>query len=123
MSDSRPIGVFDSGIGGLTVVKALRELLPNEDIFYLGDTARLPYGNKSAETVERYSLELADMLIREKAKLIVVACNTVSSVSMIHPVNLLPGLTSSTTTTPTVSFLSWTMNCVAISTPARVFCR
>jgi glutamate racemase len=82
MSDSRPIGVFDSGIGGLTVVKALRELLPNEDIFYLGDTARLPYGNKSAETVERYSLELADMLIREKAKLIVVACNTVSSVAI-----------------------------------------
>lgn len=82
MSDSRPIGVFDSGIGGLTVVKALRELLPNEDIFYLGDTARLPYGNKSAETVERYSLELADMLIRENAKLIVVACNTVSSVSI-----------------------------------------
>src|SRR5438105_10967750 len=78
----KPIGVFDSGIGGLTVVKALRELLPNEDIFYLGDTARLPYGNKSAETVERYSLELADMLIGEKAKLIVVACNTVSSVSI-----------------------------------------
>ena len=82
MSDSRPIGVFDSGIGGLTVVKALQEILPNEEIFYLGDTARVPYGNKSAETVERYSLELADMLIREKAKVIVVACNTVSSVSI-----------------------------------------
>ena len=59
MSDSRPIGVFDSGIGGLTVAKALRDLLPNENIFYLGDTARVPYGNKSAETVERYSLEIA----------------------------------------------------------------
>jgi glutamate racemase len=82
MSDSRPIGVFDSGIGGLTVVKALRDLLPNEQIFYLGDTARVPYGNKSAETVERYSLELAGMLVREKAKVIVVACNTVSSVSI-----------------------------------------
>ena len=74
----KPIGVFDSGIGGLTVVRALRELLPNENIFYLGDTARVPYGNKSAETVERYGLELAQMLMAEDAKLIVVACNTVS---------------------------------------------
>jgi len=82
MSDTRPIGVFDSGIGGLTVVKALRDLLPNENIFYLGDTARVPYGNKSAETVERYSLELAGMLTRENAKVLVVACNTVSSVSI-----------------------------------------
>ena len=82
MSDSRPIGVFDSGIGGLTVAKALQELLPNEKIFYLGDTARVPYGNKSADTVERYSVELASMLIRENAKVIVVACNTVSSVAI-----------------------------------------
>src|SRR5438094_3921146 len=78
----KPIGVFDSGIGGLTVVRALRELLPNENIFYLGDTARVPYGNKSAETVERYGLELAQMLMAEDAKLIVVACNTVSSVAI-----------------------------------------
>jgi glutamate racemase len=82
MSDERPIGVFDSGIGGLTVVKALRDLLPNENISYLGDTARVPYGNKSAETVERYSLELANLLTKEDAKVIVVACNTVSSVSI-----------------------------------------
>src|SRR5437016_7303595 len=78
----KPIGVFDSGIGGLTVVRALRELLPNENIFYLGDTARVPYGNKSAETVERYGLELAQLLLRENAKAIVVACNTVSSVAI-----------------------------------------
>src|SRR5438046_7356366 len=78
----KPIGVFDSGIGGLTVVRALRELLPNENIFYLGDTARVPYGNKSAETVERYSLELARMLMAEDAKQIGVACNTVSSVAI-----------------------------------------
>ena len=82
MNDSRPIGVFDSGIGGLTVVKALRDLLPNETIFYLGDTARVPYGRKSAETVERYSLELAEMLVAENAKAIVIACNTVSSVAL-----------------------------------------
>jgi glutamate racemase len=81
-SSQRPIGVFDSGIGGLTVVKALRDLLPNEDVFYLGDTARVPYGNKSAETVERYAIELADILTREDAKVIIVACNTVSSVAI-----------------------------------------
>ncbi len=81
-SGERPIGVFDSGIGGLTVVKALRDVLPNEDVFYLGDTARVPYGNKSAETVERYAIELADILTRENAKVIVVACNTVSSVAI-----------------------------------------
>jgi glutamate racemase len=82
MSDERPIGVFDSGIGGLTVVKALRDLLPNENIYYLGDTARVPYGNKSSDTVERYSLELANILTKENAKVIVVACNTVSSVAI-----------------------------------------
>jgi glutamate racemase len=82
MNDSRPIGVFDSGIGGLTVAKALRELLPNEKIFYLGDTARVPYGGKSAGTVERYSLEIADMLMEEDAKIVVVACNTASSVAL-----------------------------------------
>lgn len=82
MSDSRPIGVFDSGIGGLTVVKALRDVMPNEDISYLGDTARVPYGNKSADTVERYAIELVDMLVRDHAKVIIVACNTVSSVAI-----------------------------------------
>jgi glutamate racemase len=82
MSDSRPIGVFDSGIGGLTVVKALRDLLPNENIFYLGDTARVPYGPKSPETVQRYAVELAGMLVKRNAKALVVACNTVSSVAL-----------------------------------------
>ncbi len=78
----RPIGVFDSGIGGLTVVKALRDLLPSERIIYLGDTARLPYGNKSPSTVERYSVEIAEMLMERNAKAIVVACNTASSVAL-----------------------------------------
>ena len=66
--DSRPIGVFDSGIGGLTVVSALRSLLPNESIYYLGDTARVPYGGKSPTTVQRYSLEIATLLMGENAK-------------------------------------------------------
>lgn len=82
MSDLRPIGVFDSGIGGLTVVKALRDLLPNENISYLGDTARVPYGPKSPETVQRYAIELAEILMKQDAKALVVACNTVSSVSL-----------------------------------------
>ena len=82
MSDERPIGVFDSGIGGLTVVKALRDLLPNESISYLGDTARVPYGPKSPETVQRYANELAGMLMQQNAKALVVACNTVSSVAL-----------------------------------------
>jgi glutamate racemase len=82
MSDLRPIGVFDSGIGGLTVVKALRDLLPNENIVYLGDTARVPYGPKSPETVQRYAVELAGMLMKRNAKALVVACNTVSSVAL-----------------------------------------
>ena len=78
----RPIGVFDSGIGGLTVVKALRSLLPSERIIYLGDTARVPYGSKSASTVERYSVEIAGMLMERDAKAIVVACNTASSIAL-----------------------------------------
>src|SRR5216117_3024982 len=82
MSDQRPIGVFDSGIGGLTVVKALRDLLPNENIVYLGDTARVPYGAKSPETVQRYALELAQILMKKNSKALVVACNTVSSVAL-----------------------------------------
>src|SRR5216684_5583681 len=82
MSDLRSIGVFDSGIGGLTVVKAVRDLLPNEKIFYLGDTARVPYGGKSAGTVERYSLEMTQMLLDENVKAIVIACNSASAVAL-----------------------------------------
>ncbi len=79
---ARPIGVFDSGIGGLTVVAALRELLPSESIFYIGDTARVPYGGKSQATIERYSVELAGLLLAERAKCIVVACNTASALGV-----------------------------------------
>ncbi|MEO8206107.1 MAG: glutamate racemase, partial [Chthoniobacterales bacterium] len=78
----QPIGVFDSGVGGLTVVSAIRRLLPAENIFYLGDTARVPYGGKSRETIERYSLEISDLLLAERAKVIVVACNTASALAL-----------------------------------------
>lgn len=87
---ARPIGVFDSGIGGLTVVAALRALLPNESIFYLGDTARVPYGGKSAATVQRYSLEIANMLLGENAKTVVVACNTASALALPRLEETLP---------------------------------
>ncbi len=77
-----PIGVFDSGIGGLTVAAALQNLLPSENIFYLGDTARVPYGGKSRRTVERYSIEIGGLLLAERAKVIVVACNTASALAV-----------------------------------------
>jgi len=76
-----PLGVFDSGLGGLTVVRALREALPDEDIVYLGDTARLPYGTKGPATVVRYSLSCARHLVARRVKALVVACNTVSAVA------------------------------------------
>jgi glutamate racemase len=77
-----PIGVFDSGIGGLTVVAALRDILPAENIFYIGDTARVPYGGKSRRTVERYGIEIGGLLLAEHAKIIVVACNTASALAV-----------------------------------------
>lgn len=82
MSINKAIGVFDSGIGGLTVLKEIINLFPHEDTVYLGDTARVPYGTKSAETVTRYSLEITDFLINKGIKLLVVACNTASAVAL-----------------------------------------
>ncbi len=78
----KAIGVFDSGIGGLTVLKAIEKTLPNEHIIYLGDTARVPYGNKSRETVTRYSLENTQFLMESGVKAVVVACNTASAYSI-----------------------------------------
>jgi glutamate racemase len=79
---SRPIGIFDSGIGGLTVVREVNRILPNEKVIYFGDTARVPYGNKSKETVIDYSLQIAYFLMKKKIKMLIVACNTASSVSI-----------------------------------------
>jgi glutamate racemase len=78
----RPIGVFDSGVGGLTVLRALREALPAESFIYLGDTARLPYGTKSPHTVVRYALQAADVLVARHIKCLVVACNTASAAAL-----------------------------------------
>ena len=79
MNPGHPIGVFDSGIGGLSVVHALRRLMPGEAIVYLGDTARVPYGTKSHATIERYTLQAGEILQRYDPKLLVVACNTASA--------------------------------------------
>jgi glutamate racemase len=80
--DARPIGVFDSGMGGLTVLRALAERLPAERFVYLGDTARLPYGTKSADTVGSYALQATRLLLAEGVKMVVIACNTASAVAL-----------------------------------------
>ncbi|AOV18454.1 glutamate racemase [Acidihalobacter aeolianus] len=77
-----PIGVFDSGVGGLTVLRALRQRLPKEDLLYLGDMARLPYGTKSPQTVARYACQAAEVLVGRGIKLLVVACNTASALAL-----------------------------------------
>ena len=81
MSDKRPIGVFDSGLGGLTVVKELKKVLPEESIVYFGDTGRVPYGNKSREIIRRYALQDERLLLSNGVKMIIAACGTVSSVA------------------------------------------
>ncbi|MFV0313742.1 MAG: glutamate racemase [Anaerotignum sp.] len=80
--DKRPIGIFDSGVGGLTVVKQVMKVMPNENIVYFGDTARLPYGSKSKETVTKFSKQNVRFLLTKEVKAIIVACNTASSNSL-----------------------------------------
>lgn len=82
IGDNRPIGIFDSGLGGLTAVTCLAELLPDERIIYFGDTARTPYGSKAIDTIQRFSVQIAEFLLKHDAKVIVIACNTVSATCM-----------------------------------------
>lgn len=89
-ADQRPIGVFDSGVGGLTVLRTLIDRFPHENFIYLGDTARLPYGNKSPETIHRYSLQNIDLLAKRGVKAVVIACNSASSSLSEHEINGLP---------------------------------
>jgi glutamate racemase len=79
---NKAIGIFDSGVGGLTVFKEIERLLPNEDIIYFGDTARVPYGNKSKSTIIKFSTENILFLLKKKVKIIVIACNTASSLAL-----------------------------------------
>jgi len=79
LEKQQPIGVFDSGIGGLTVAHAIKKLLPHENMIYFGDTVHLPYGDKSEAAIQAYSIKIADLLIRKGCKVIVIACNSASS--------------------------------------------
>lgn len=79
MSDYRPIGIFDSGVGGLTVANAIRQVMPNESLIYFGDTAHLPYGDKSPETIRFYASGITKFLLSQNCKVIVIACNTASA--------------------------------------------
>ncbi|MFH1283537.1 MAG: glutamate racemase [bacterium] len=79
---SLPVGIFDSGIGGLTVLNEIKKVLPKENLIYLGDTARVPYGTKSPESVKKFSMEIAKFLVAKSVKLIVVACNTASATAL-----------------------------------------
>lgn len=81
--DNRPIGFFDSGLGGLTCIPYLMKALPNERIIYFGDTARTPYGSKAISTIQLFSNQIADFLVKENVKMIVIACNTVSSTCLL----------------------------------------
>lgn len=86
------IGVFDSGMGGLTVLRALHELLPHENFIYLGDTARLPYGTKSRETVKHYATQMTRILVEKEIKALVIACNTATTAALEHLQSLYPDL-------------------------------
>ena len=90
MGDDQPIGVFDSGIGGLTVVRALMERLPFEDILYFGDTARVPYGIKSVETITGYARQITEFLLHRNVKLLIIACNTMAAVAYQAVADLSP---------------------------------
>ena len=142
--DNRPIGVFDSGIGGLTVLKEISEQLPYEDIIYFGDTARVPYGTRSKETVIKYSFQCINFLISKDIKLVVIACNTATA-SALEEVSkyfdipiigvVMPGVVSATETTqskihfptegkPTNPTSASTFNSISIlcSSPVSPFC-
>jgi len=82
--DTRPIGLFDSGLGGLTVVRALLDLVPQERLVYFGDTGRFPYGSKPADEVLKYSIEISELLLERDVKMIVVACNSASAAALDH---------------------------------------
>jgi glutamate racemase len=80
-TDSRPLGIFDSGIGGLTVASAIHQILPDETLIYFGDTAHLPYGDKSPEAIRKWSVAISDFLLKHDCKMLVIACNSISSVA------------------------------------------
>lgn len=104
--DNRPIGFFDSGIGGLTSIPHLMKELPNEKIVFFGDTARTPYGSKSPETIKQFTMQIGDFLAKNKVKMIVIACNTVSSICLEELRNRFPQI-------PVIGVISPTAKVVA----------
>lgn len=102
--DNKPIGIFDSGIGGLTVVRQIIKQLPNENLIYLGDTARVPYGTRNKETIKKFASELVRFLLKQKVKALVVACNTMSAVSLPEIKRVARNIPVIDVISPTVSF-------------------
>ncbi len=119
---SNPIGVFDSGVGGLTVVRALMERLPFENIIYFGDTARVPYGVKSIETIALYAREITQFLLQQQVKLLIVACNTMAAVAYqviqdLSPVPVLDVISAGARTAAAVTRVKYVG---VIGTPATI---
>lgn len=104
LMNNLPIGIFDSGIGGLTVVKEIIKELPNEGLIYLGDTARVPYGTRDKTTIRKFALELTRFLLKQKVKALVIACNTMSSVSLSEIKRVAKDIPVIDVILPTVSF-------------------
>ncbi len=105
--DNRPIGIFDSGIGGLTIAKELHRVLPNESMLYFGDTAHLPYGDKSPETIIGYSIAITDFLLKNNCKAILIACNSASSTAYDDVLKRVPeGMPVFNVIDPLISYIS-----------------
>ena len=90
MSDTRPIGVFDSGLGGLSCIKTICKRMPNENVVYFGDTARTPYGDKARDTIIRFAIQIVEFLAHQDVKMILIACNTVSALCTPREISIHP---------------------------------
>ena len=120
MSDSRPIGVFDSGIGGLTVVKNIINLLPKENIIYFGDIARIPYGTKSQDTVQKFAAQTVQFLVEQDVKAIIIACNTISAIAKDIVIAMAGEIPVIDVITAGVNSVAKFTNIGVIATPATV---
>ena len=120
MSDNRPIGIFDSGVGGLTVVKSLMDTLPNENIIYFGDIARIPYGTKSQATIQKFAAETARFLIQKNVKAVIIACNTISAIAKDIVKEIAGDIPVIDVITAGVSSLDDNLNIGVIATPATI---
>ena len=120
MSGNRPIGVFDSGIGGLTVVKSLMDILPHENIIYFGDIARIPYGTKSQATIQKFAAETAKFLIQKDVKAIIIACNTISAIAKDIVKDIAGNIPVVDVISAGISLVEDNLNIGVIATPATI---